>query len=390
MYLFLKNKTIFVFIAVSFTCIQGAQAKSIPDVKVDKISKKALPEEMMETANLIFELQLYSTSIDKFGDPKNEGEIKRILSALEKKSVNILKHAQINTTAYRVSGVALAKHLSDLNKTYNDGSRIYARMMSVSTPMLCASCHSQLPDSTSHVWKIDQKSLKGTTFERAEILFSTWHYDEALKLYDEIVRGYPGKSSSDPYEVERSLNKKLSIFLRSKRDPKAARLSFEADLKNKKLAEGISERLKFWVKSLKDIEKSQSTYESYDKPEKLLEFVNKVYSEPNESEANAPLRVYTSGLIYQALHQHPKDKYSPEFLYWLAKSDQDYNRDIFFGLSQNYLRECVVQYPKHPIAKKCYDDYASEERAQWTGSRGYDPPPGLEKDLRNLKAKLAK
>ncbi len=61
--------SIFICTLFLFAKLPSAYSKSIPNVQIDKISQKSLSEDMIEIANLIFELQTYSTSIDKFGDP---------------------------------------------------------------------------------------------------------------------------------------------------------------------------------------------------------------------------------------------------------------------------------------------------------------------------------
>lgn len=365
-----------------------AQSKISPKAEIASEKTKPLFKYMDETANLIFELQKYSTSLETFNNPKNQKAISKILSGLEKKSLNISKHTDTSTTAYRLSSEALTKHLRELNRLYNNGSRVYARWMSLSTPQLCASCHSQLPDRASHLWNLQEKDLIGTTIERADLLFSTWNYDGALKKYDELIRNYPSKLSSDPLELERALNKKLATFLRVKREIKNALSSFETDLLNKKLPESVVEKLKNWIVAIKNIEKTDKESKEMLEPKNLLKFISKTYSKSTHDEKDAPTKVYASGLLYEALHLHSDDEYTPQFLYWLGTSNQEQNRDFFFGLSQNYLRECVVKYPKHPIAKKCYEEYANEERLQWTGTRGYDPPAGLEKDLKALLDKV--
>ncbi len=368
--------------------VSPVSAKAAPKAQSKKEEMKPLFQHMDETASLVFELQKYATSLETFNDPKNQKAISKILSGLEKKSQSISKHVDTSTTAYRLSSEALTKHLRELNKLYNDGSRIYARWMSLSTPQLCASCHSQLPDTASHLWTLQEKDLKGSTLERADLLFSTWNYDEALKKYDELIRNFPSKISSDPLELEKALNKKLTIFLRVKREINNARTSFESDMLNKNLPESVSEKLKNWVTAIKKLDKNEKDSKELRQPKNLLKFIEKTYAKSSKDENDAPTKVYASGLLYEALHIHSDDEYTPQFLYWLGSSNQDYNRDFFFGLSQNYLRECTLRYPQHPIAKKCYEEYANEERLQWTGTRGYDPPAGLEKDLKSLLDKV--
>ena len=48
-------------------------------------------------------------------------------------------------------------------------------------------------------------------------------------------------------------------------------------------------------------------------------------------------------------------------------------------------RECIVNYPAHPFAEKCYYEFESETVLSYSGSSGTHVPKDVRDDLKELK-----
>jgi hypothetical protein len=107
--------------------------------------------------------------------------------------------------------------------------------------------------------------------------------------------------------------------------------------------------------------------------------------------ANNP-RVMTylkiSGLLYEYLEHHPDTALMPEILFWLARCDRALNNNFFYSLADMYLKECVLKYPKHPIALNCFHEYEDSVTLGYTGSSGVHMPSDVLGDLNKMKREM--
>ena len=75
-------------------------------------------------------------------------------------------------------------------------------------------------------------------------------------------------------------------------------------------------------------------------------------------------------------------------LYWLSVADRSIAYNYFFSMTDLYLKQCVLKYPKHPYAHRCYREYREYVDHTYTDI-GKPIPDGIKKELRELKMKLA-
>jgi hypothetical protein len=91
-----------------------------------------------------------------------------------------------------------------------------------------------------------------------------------------------------------------------------------------------------------------------------------------------------SGFLYQYLGQNEKTDFTGEILYWLALADRRLSNDLFYSLADIYLKDCVREYSKLPIAKKCFDEYKDGILFSYTGSSGTNIPDDVQAELKGL------
>ena len=68
-------------------------------------------------------------------------------------------------------------------------------------------------------------------------------------------------------------------------------------------------------------------------------------------------RVWLRGQLYHYLNTNPKENEIPILLYWLSVTDRSIAYNFYFSLADLYLKQCTLNYPDHPYAHRCFDEY---------------------------------
>ena len=302
---------------------------------------------------------------------------------------------ELQNPAYHISGRALDEHFKQIDSVFRSGNKSYARWMLSATPYACASCHTQLPNAPAPLWEIDGPQIDGGPKENADFLFATRNYKGAESLYTSLIRSFPGKllpgQAFGTSELESSLRRKLTIFVRVRQDFKAAVESFETDLKNPNLPQSAKTVVEQWLVQLKKLAKSGASSESpsstsvLKRAEAVLDNLPRGFVAPTSPKLVDILDV--AGKLYRALQANPADSTTPSLLYCLGVADLTQNNEFFFSLGTTYLKECIRGYPKSPVAKRCFGEYEMEIKNLYTGTRGTDIPSEVQEEVvefRNL------
>jgi hypothetical protein len=353
---------------------------------------------MYEMLNELTQLQPFMVSESEFKDPKNKSLIRSRLEKLSSLSESVMRHKTTQVPTYRISGEALNNHIQQLLRLNSspvaEKNSSYARWMLASTPFACMSCHSQLERTAKPLWNIEEETLKGSDFEKAEFLFSTHNYTIALNLYNKIIRGFNSTEGSQA-EVSKSLSHKMTLLVRVFKNLKEAENSLNQDLKNPALPKNLRSSIKNWISQLRRL-RQLKFFQSYVTPT-LGDTIRKTNDLLDKSprgfvsaeNPNLVEYLYLSGLLYEFLQKETAESLNvPEILLALGRLDQGLNQEFFFALDQLYLKECIDKFPTHPTAKKCYFEYRSEMERLFTGTRGLDLPQDLAEQLENAKQKV--
>lgn len=348
---------------------------------------------MYQVLEQLTALEPYVVSERKFTDKANEKDIQTRLDTLGRLFHEVIAKKDLRSPTFRLTGKALENHFTNARQLFRVGQKQYARWMLESVPTACASCHTQLPEAPKPLWGLDESNFQGTDFEKAEFLFATRNYDPALRLYDKVVADYPGNASTvrlESQEVERALQRKLLIYVRTKRNAAAGAASFEADLKNSQLPPHVKTYLAGWIQQLKKAARERVFDFNKASAAQTLKYAHRWFDENTPRVSIAPDHpklvghLQATSALYGYLDTHAADASTPEMLYWLAVGEYAFNRSFFFSLGNMYLLECMRRYPDHPMAKRCYQEYADEMRLMYSGSRGVDLPPEVDEALRTL------
>ena len=240
------------------------------------------------------------------------------------------------------------------------------------------------------MWKFKESELSGTAFEKAEFLFATRHYDEALEHYNKVIGSYSQKKGNHA-SLETSLKRKLFIFVRAKQDPEGGINSFKKDLYNKQWSPVLKYEVQGWIDALRKISLKPVDENPSVSAEHLEAFASQaippLLTAGNQFKPDSfVMFLYASGLIYHFINNRKESEVTPGLLYWLAICDTHLTQGYFFSLTDEYLKECITRFPKSPTARKCYLELESTAMTSYTGSSGVHLPKDVQDELNKFKS----
>lgn len=310
----------------------------------------------------------YLVSEESFRTEKGQETIKESLGILVAKTSK-QPEALTKTAGFRVSYKLLASHLALTQKVLERGEFEYARLRVSGIGNLCASCHMQSPTiSKFSAFEFITGKKEEVNLENANFLFTIRRYDEALAMFNQMIRQYP-ESKVNEYQLQEIYRHKLGILARVEPKPDTAVKSLSEDLENKKLPPKIRDAVKTWVASIKQWseEKTNPTKMMTDQlikyvASKLPANMERKIS-PNDPQLFSILHL--SGLLYERLHKETNPKQAQALLYHLAQFERSVASTFWFPMSEIYLKECVIQFPKQEYSRKCFEAYQTGMRERY-------------------------
>jgi tetratricopeptide (TPR) repeat protein len=349
---------------------------------------EAVPPVMYQFLGHISALQPLMVSPQSYANPGNRDQILNHLKQISQLSETLDKHHQLDSASFHISIEFLKEHIRDARQSFESGNTSYSRRMLFATLNACGSCHAQVAKPGAE-WKMDTDRLEGTDFQRAEFLYALRQYSQAEPIYQKIVNEF-SVGVRDRFELDRSIERVMSINLRSRRDLESAATRLKEFRKNQKLPKAVLESFENWEKEIQAL-KSRSTpnlqsvtaaqLESFIQSVLALETARQI--DPKQHLISA---LYLSGLIYQFINTRPSSAVSPGLLYWLASFEDSLQDDYIYSLGEFYLKECIVRYPASEAASLCYMQLEQKLVASFTGSAGVEVPADVQATLNRLSA----
>lgn len=350
---------------------------------------------MDQMLNEIFTLKPYMVSSEAFSDPKNDKKIQDSLKKMTSISQKIHHEGKIKSTGFMVPSQILEDQLGQTAEVFQAGNKPYALWMLKSTLGACMSCHTQLPAVSTKFTTLNQSHVLTNPFDEAEFLFVIRNFDEAVPLYSQALKGYP-KNQVSIENLEKALYRQLFYYVRVKRDFPALVKNLQADLTNKDLPKHLSAKIKDFAKAAESMKADafpvfgpgkDDEVRSYAETELKNELAGKFSFENPKKELNY-LKV--SGVLYQYMNDNPETRLKPDILYWLSFCESHATHKNFYSLPELYLKQCVLEYPKNPVAKKCLTEYQDLVTMAYTGSSGTHIPANVEKEIKTMQELVLK
>lgn len=367
----------------------------------DKKKYKTTKQAMNDILSSFVALLPYAANEMRFNDPNAEDYIKTHLLKLKTAFQNAKHLKQIKTPGFGPTFEVVTNHLNQTYDNFTMKSKSFARTRLKATAEMCISCHTQLPQGVSSTFgglnNIQRKEFNNE-YEYADYLFVTRRYTQAIRYYDKEIQQRVAKNKAlkavhnGPntqyldFTIENSLKRILTTYTKVFYRPEKALKLLEQYQTNKELPATVQTELKDWIEDLSSWKKRKFSGNFKDEKE-LKKFINDFLAD-GEGEVSDVTQLVAAGALYHFINNSPKSTAVPEALYWLGKIDYRLEHSYFYSLSEIYLKNCIVHYPKSPFARKCYEQYKENLEIGFTGTSGTNIPEEELKVLKILKSKL--
>lgn len=350
---------------------------------------------MNQMFNEIFTLKPFIVSETAFNDPKNAETIDKSLKHMIEVSKNINHEKQIRRSGFEVSSKVLSQQLQEVDRIFLAGNKDYSLWMLKSTLSVCMNCHTQVPAASTHLTTMNQGHILNNPFEEAEFLFVIRNFDEAMKLYQKSIAGYP-ENQVPLNNLEKALTRQLFYYVRVQRSMEELAKSLDLDLKNTKLPKGFRQKLEDLKIAANKMKKDAYPTFSGSQDAEVRKYVESNLKEElaGHFSINNPERqiqfMKISSVLYEYLQANPGTHLKPDILYWLSFCEARYSHQLSYSMPELYLKQCVLEFPKNPVAKKCLTEYQELVTMAYTGTSGTHIPAEVAKELKSMEELVKK
>lgn len=371
-----KSLGTFAVLIMALVCVASARAE-VKDV-------------MDQLLEQIFVLKPLMASEARFEDPANAGQISGALNNMVALSRQVNHEERIKQTGFQVSGSILTQQLEEVEDVFRNGNKEYARTNLRSTLSVCMSCHTQLPAVSTRFTDQNKTEVLPNPIEEAEFLFLIRNFDAAMTLYAELIQGF-GDNGADPRDLEIALYRQIYYYVRVARYLKGLSIALRRDRENKQLPQRLQDQIDGFIAAVDAVkgagypqftEAQVSQLQSYAQ-QQLGANVDGDFSLDSPENVIAALKF--SSVLYEYLNENPQTPLKPDIFYWLSFGERRYLYQSMHSLPALYLKQCVLDYPKNPVAKQCLAEYEDIITVSFTGSGGTFIPDDVAQELDTMR-----
>lgn len=368
-------------------------AQKKPEVLSNK--EKDVRAKMLGISHQLSELTPFIVSEVEFSKDQNQKKIAKHITQLKNSFKSLKDHPMMTSSGLSLNRSVMGEQLDQIEALFKQSKHDFARYKLLSALNLCVSCHTQTEHKQiERVFNEKEKDgVKLGVFEKAEYLYITRRYDEALPLYDQYI--FEFRKADDDEKLFRAFERKLSYYVRLKRDYKSAHSSFESNLKNKDIPNRVRAEVNDWLKILS----GKTLWDNFDAKKITEEEMGKFIQSFIKDNEDGPIFTVTdstevldmdlSSILLEYYNQNPNTKLGAQILYWMAMIDRRLNDDLFYSLGDLYLVQCMEKYPEDPIAKDCFESYLEDMEFIYITKKKKEFPKEIVKKIEGYK-KLVK
>lgn len=314
--------------------------------------------------------------------PENPAEFKAQFKKLSRLMHKAEQHIYKRPITYNISYDLLTQYLEDINIVLNRGEYALAKGMLKSVPSLCVGCHTQESRQKVLFNNINRSQFEND-FQYAEYLYLTRNYNRAVEFYNRYILSTQASNSE---HILSALQRILVINLQILKKPKLAMQQLRQYANSASIDKDIRQNIQDWLSGLSELDNNSADPAlSLDSQKKYIEYyLNQLANHSSNylaSEKDKIFYITLRGLLYEYLNANPIVNDVPIVLYWLSVCDRTLGYTYFDGLADIYLKECILTYPNHPFAKKCFSEYEAFMRFAYTGSNGLNLPVDIEQEI---------
>lgn len=250
---------------------------------------------------------------------------------------------------------------------------------------LCAACHTQdrrikRAFGVSKIRELDE-------YLAAEFSWLTRDYASALTSFENYFGGDARTAARDERALERVLVITAEVFadLPAAIDKLREFSKFiDADSRNR-------ERIDAWIEVLSRLASQEDGLQSplhkmtVDQLDRFLSHEWPALQAALGWHQQEAYWIVTRGELNRFLNRRPAERDVPKLLYWLAVSDRALHYGFYNSLSRGFLERCIEEYPEHPYAKRCLDEYELLVLISFSGSGGTHVPWEVRRRVEELR-----
>lgn len=329
----------------------------------------------------------------EFSDPNNE---KRILARMDEfsKSVHRISPERSKQLVGEdpLFNFSLDRFRSDLGRakdSFELGHKEYSRSVMKSVVGHCFRCHTRTTMGPEFQGgKMDFSGLKLNRLEKADLLVASRRYEEALSLLESIINDKNG-GQDFPFEVERALRRYLSLMVRVRKDPERAIGKLDELIEKKTIPFYLLEDVTKWKKSLQEWGKSIGKKDTGNKDpikaaKKVMRKARSGQEFRKDHGSDVDYLVATS-ILHDGLTHLKRTSDRAEAYYLLGECYEVLGDLGSWNLHEFYFESCVREWPRGPLARKCYERLEESVYVGYSGSSGTHVPYHEKKRLNEIK-----
>lgn len=266
---------------------------------------------------------------------------------------------------------------------YADNNSLFtAKAILAESFELCASCHTQDQKSRRALGISKIKQLD--EFLAAEYSYLSRDYESALTSYQNFLR----EEKEDNYRRTQALDRILAITMEVYGDTQSAK-DMLSSLNASLVSETEKLRVNDWISVMTFIDKGDKQSPlSAGGIDELEHYLRNdwpsIQSFMNWNEQQAYWMLIRTRLN-NFLQDKPDPRQTPVLLYWLAVSDRSTHYQFYESVSRRYLEQCIRQFPGHPYAKDCFDEFELLMIVSFSGSGGINMPYEVRQEINELR-----
>lgn len=370
-------------------CGQGGWAAE----KKEQPSQPGWSERMMQMRGLMEDLLPLVFNAKKFEDKSNDKKILSLTKKLSGLSHEVRSKAkeQADPSIAFISGM----FKDEAGRAYTElmrGNRRYARSILQSVAHYCTSCHTRSNQGPKFISA--DKILADTSMgdiEKAEMMTAVREFDPAMELYRKIVAD-GGIAKKDSFQWDGAIQRALTLAVRVKRDPAAAREIVVRVLENPGTYLFLKGYANAWKKSVDAWEKESSRTFNSDtalmvEAQRLLALAESTNQDPMDRSGEIEY-LRASAVLHDLLSMAKDPETQAKALLLLGRSYDALRGLGLWTLHEHYYEACIRVKPHSDVSKQCYERYEGSVYYGYSGSGGTFIPEDVQKKLDELK-KLA-
>ncbi len=137
------------------------------------------------------------------------------------------------------------------------------------------SCHTQLPAVSTRFTTLNETQTLSNQFQEAEFLFLIRNFDDAMKLYGELIAGYPG-NKAEIDDLETAVYRQMFYYVRVARDLQGLSVALQRDSANQQLPKQLHKQIKGFVAAVDDMQDEKYPQFTDEKREDLRKYAEEV------------------------------------------------------------------------------------------------------------------